>query len=70
MRPMRSAGWDTDSAGATAGAVTGALTGAAELPARWIGPLRNRLTSSIPGYGAVAIDELARRTERVAEFAA
>lgn len=58
-----SGGWDTDSVGATAGSITGALTGASRLPERWIDPLRNRLSSSIPGFDGVGFDELAHRTE-------
>ncbi|MEU4681379.1 ADP-ribosylglycohydrolase family protein [Micromonospora sp. NPDC023737] len=61
-----SGGWDTDSNGATVGAVSGALTGAAELPARWIAPLRNRLASSIAGFDGIGFDELAERTRALA----
>ncbi|TDE00402.1 ADP-ribosylglycohydrolase family protein [Jiangella asiatica] len=60
-------GWDTDSNGATAGSVAGALTGAADLPARWIEPLRNRVTTTLSGFDRVGFDELARRTIDVAE---
>jgi ADP-ribosylglycohydrolase len=55
-------GWDTDSTGATAGSICGALTGAAALPAAWIDPLRNRLSTTIPGFDSIGFDELARRT--------
>ena len=55
-------GWDTDSVGATAGAVCGALAGADALPASFIAPLRNRLSTSLPGFDRVAIDTLAART--------
>lgn len=55
-------GWDTDSVGATAGAVCGALAGAAALPADFTAPLRNRIATSLPGLGGVAIDTLAART--------
>ncbi|GIF68608.1 hypothetical protein Ais01nite_66430 [Asanoa ishikariensis] len=61
-----SGGWDTDSTGATVGAVTGALTGAAALPERWVGPLHNRLASSIAGFDGIGFDELAARTLAVA----
>jgi len=59
-------GWDTDSTGATVGALCGALTGAAALPAPWVDPLRNRLSSSVGGFanlddGRIGFDELARR---------
>lgn len=59
-------GWDTDSDGATVGSVCGALTGAAGLPARWVDPLRNRVTSSLPGFDGIGFDTLARRTVAVA----
>ncbi|MEH1168674.1 ADP-ribosylglycohydrolase family protein [Micromonospora sp. CPCC 205539] len=62
-----SGGWDTDSTSATVGAVTGALTGAAGLPDRWIGPLHNRLASSIAGFDGIGFDELAKRTEALVE---
>ena len=55
-------GWDTDSTGATAGSITGALTGARGLPERWIDPLKNRLSTSLPGYDQIGFDELAART--------
>jgi ADP-ribosylglycohydrolase len=55
-------GWDTDSNGATVGSICGAITGAANLPADWIAPLRNRLHSSIRGFDAISFDELADRT--------
>lgn len=56
------AGWDTDSAGATVGSVLGGLAGFADLPARLVDPLRNRIATSMPGFGGVEIDDLARRT--------
>jgi ADP-ribosylglycohydrolase len=59
-------GWDTDSAGATVGAVCGTLAGAAALPPQWTEPLRNRVATSMPGPGTLALDELAARTVRVA----
>jgi ADP-ribosylglycohydrolase len=60
------AGWDTDSVGATAGSIAGALLGASALPAKWIAPLHNRLASSVPGFDTIGFDELARRTVAVA----
>lgn len=59
-------GWDTDSTGATAGSIAGALTGAAALPARWFGPLRNRLASTVPGFDGIGFDTLAARTVALA----
>jgi ADP-ribosylglycohydrolase len=60
-----SAGWDTDSVGATVGAVTGALAGAAALPDRWTLPLHNRLHTSLAGLDGIGFDELAGRTWRL-----
>ena len=56
-------GWDTDSVGATVGAVFGAVHG---VPAEWSTPLKDRLTTSLPGMNRIAISELARRTVEVA----
>jgi len=57
-----SAGWDTDSDGATVGSVVGALTGADALPAYWTAPLRNRVASSLTGFDGITFDELTART--------
>lgn len=56
------AGWDTDSVGATVGSITGALTGSAGLPDEWTEPIDGRIASSLPGAGSVHIADLARRT--------
>ncbi len=56
------AGWDTDSAGATVGGVVGAVRGAADLPAAWIAPLEDRIATSLPGGDQRSIADLARRT--------
>jgi len=61
-----SGGWDTDSTGATAGSIAGALNGARDLPAKWIDPLKNRLSTSLPGYNHIGFDELANRTTLLA----
>ena len=61
-----SGGWDTDSNGATVGSICGALAGASRLPSRWTDPLRNRLSTSLPGWHDVGFDELARRTVALA----
>ncbi|MEQ3553346.1 ADP-ribosylglycohydrolase family protein [Pseudonocardia nematodicida] len=55
------AGWDTDSAGATVGGVVGALRGVDGIGAQWTGPLRGTIASSLPG-GDRRIDDLAART--------
>jgi ADP-ribosylglycohydrolase len=57
-----SGGWDTDSNGATVGSVAGTLLGSAALPRRWIAPLRDRLASSVPGFGDAHFTDLAART--------
>ncbi|MFJ1645174.1 ADP-ribosylglycohydrolase family protein [Streptomyces sp. NPDC088258] len=52
-----SGGWDTDSNGATAGSVAGLLTGhPARLPERWTAPLKNRLATSVTGFGGPGQD--------------
>ena len=55
-------GWDTDSCGATAGAVAGALGGTAVIAERWSAPLRNRLSTSIPGLDGLSFDSVTERT--------
>ena len=55
-------GWDTDSCGATAGAVAGALGGPGAIAERWSQPLRNRLTTSIPGMDGMSFDVATERT--------
>jgi len=55
-------GWDTDSCGATAGAVAGALGGPGTIAERWSAPLRNRLTTSIPGLDGLSFDVVTERT--------
>ena len=56
------AGWDTDSVGATVGGVVGAVVGVQGLPDRWVKPLDNRLATSLPGPAELAIDGLATAT--------
>jgi ADP-ribosylglycohydrolase len=57
-----SAGWDTDSNGATVGGIVGALTGASALPDRWTRPLKGRIASSLRGFDGATFDALATRT--------
>jgi ADP-ribosylglycohydrolase len=64
------AGWDTDSAGATVGSVLGALLGTAGIGERWTTPIRNRIATSLPGGDVRHIDDLAQRTLRRQEGAA
>ncbi|MGA4506664.1 ADP-ribosylglycohydrolase family protein [Propionibacteriaceae bacterium G1746] len=60
-------GWDTDSSGATAGAVLGALVGAASIDDYWTAPLRDHLSTSIPGCHGSSFDGLATRTTALLE---
>lgn len=55
-------GWDTDSNGATAGSVVGALMGSRALPGKWIEPLNDRITTSLPGMHEISVSDLAART--------
>jgi ADP-ribosylglycohydrolase len=55
-------GWDADCNGATAGSILGTMKGKEGLPAKWIGPLNNRLRSSVTGFDNSAFDQLALRT--------
>lgn len=62
-----SGGWDTDSVGATAGSIAGLLAGSpAALPARWTGPLKNRLATTVGGFDGTGFDALARLTRELA----
>jgi ADP-ribosylglycohydrolase len=66
-----SAGWDTDSVGATVGSVAGALAGTEGIDTRWTAPVRGRVATSLPGPASVTIDELVARTLALqARFAA
>ncbi|WP_024287428.1 ADP-ribosylglycohydrolase family protein [Cellulomonas sp. KRMCY2] len=60
------AGWDTDSAGATVGSVVGGLLGAEAIGQRWTAPLDGRIATSLPGPAWRPIDDLASRTLRLA----
>jgi len=62
-----SAGWDTDSNGATVGGIVGALTGASALPDRWTRPLKGRIASSLRGFDGATFDGLANRTLALAD---
>jgi ADP-ribosylglycohydrolase len=61
VAPAVTAGWDTDSVGATVGGVVGALVGVEGIGARWTGPLDGRIATSLPG-GERRIDDLVART--------
>lgn len=55
-------GMDTDCNGATAGSIWGAAFGAKALPAKWVEPLQDRLTSAVFGFAENRISDLAKRT--------
>ena len=55
-------GWDTDSNGATVGAILGTRRGAKKLPSQWIGPLNNKIRSSMKGFDNSTFDHLSQRT--------
>ena len=57
-------GLDTDCNGATAGSIAGVMLGAAALPAKWIGPLHNRVLSMVAGFTDSRLSDLADRTVR------
>lgn len=59
------AGWDTDSVGATVGGVVGALAGVDGIGEQWTAPLDDRIATSLPG-GERRISDLARRTAALA----
>ena len=59
------AGWDTDSAGATVGGVVGALQGVDGIGQRWTRPLDGHIATSLPG-GEQRIVDLAARTVALA----
>ncbi|WP_324650130.1 ADP-ribosylglycohydrolase family protein [Georgenia sp. H159] len=59
------AGWDTDSAGATVGAVVGGLRGVDGIGEQWTRPLEGRIATSLPG-GEQRITDLAARTVALA----
>jgi ADP-ribosylglycohydrolase len=58
-------GEDTDCNGATVGSIVGAVRGAKALPAKWIGPLNDRLESIVVGMTDNRISDLAARTVKV-----
>lgn len=60
-------GWDTDSVGATVGSVVGGMLGADGIGEAWTGPLRDRISTSMPGGAERSIRELAERTLRLSE---
>lgn len=59
------AGWDTDSAGATVGSVVGGLIGGDAVDPRWSGPIDGRIATSLPGPAEHRVDDLVERTLRL-----
>lgn len=62
-------GWDTDSNGATVGAVMGAIVGPQGIERRWSDPLKDRMSTSIPGCDGSSFEQLAERTRTLIEDA-
>ena len=58
-------GWDTDCNGATAGSVIGTILGAKALPAKWIAPLHDHISSIVVGYTETKLSTLAKRTGKM-----
>lgn len=56
------AGWDTDSNGATAGSIMGALLGLDGLPPSLLSPLHDTLFTAVRGPNPLSISDLAART--------
>ncbi|XBH21324.1 ADP-ribosylglycohydrolase family protein [Jonesiaceae bacterium BS-20] len=61
------AGWDTDSIGATVGSVVGGLQGASRLDQRWIAPMNGVVSTSLPGASQHSFTDLAARTVVLAQ---
>lgn len=61
-------GWDTDSNGATVGSIMGTMLGANKLPSKWISPLKNKIRSSLKGFDNSLLSEIAKRTEKIAQY--
>lgn len=61
-------GWDTDSNGATVGSIMGTMIGAKKLPPKWIGPLNNKISSSLKGFDNSLLSDLAKRTEKISKY--
>ncbi|MFP7707707.1 ADP-ribosylglycohydrolase family protein [Trueperella sp. LYQ141] len=57
-----SAGWDTDSVGATVGSVAGALGGTAKIDRAWTDPIHGFLRTSLPGMNEIHVSEVISRT--------
>ena len=61
-------GWDTDSNGATVGSIMGTMIGAKKLPPKWIGPLNNKISSSLKGFDNSLLSDLAKRTAKISKY--
>ena len=59
-------GFDTDCNGATAGSLWGVVHGVDAIPAKWTGPMRDRIRTGVHGYFDVKISDLAREMAQVA----
>jgi len=59
-------GYDTDCNGATTGSILGALKGKKGIPREMSQPLNDRIKSAVFGYSDVRINDLAKRTLKLA----
>lgn len=59
-----SAGWDTDSVGATVGSIAGGLLGTAGIDAVWTAPLRDSYRTTVPGHSDLTFSDLTDATLR------
>lgn len=57
-----SAGWDTDSVGATVGSIAGGLLGADGIDPVWTAPLRDSYRTTLPGHSDLTFSALADAT--------
>jgi ADP-ribosylglycohydrolase len=55
-------GLDTDTNGAAVGSILGALAGPDGIEERWSAPLRDRFSTSLPGFDGITLEELVQRT--------
>ncbi|MGO1200130.1 MAG: ADP-ribosylglycohydrolase family protein [Dermabacteraceae bacterium] len=59
-----SAGWDTDSVGATVGSIAGGLLGSDGIDPVWTAPLRDSYRTTLPGHSDLTFSDLTEATIR------
>lgn len=59
-----SAGWDTDSVGATVGSIAGGLLGTEGIDSVWTAPLRDSYRTTLPGHSDLTFSDLTDATIR------